>query len=177
MFEREVRGDRYATHRLCRGRRSAGLKLLDRGLRGGSAILTLTLGTRGATVGVDAWISIRFSEIKIPAPSSSGIFVGENKCYDQGTVLLLKGEDEARENIPLCAPVGSPGATEHYSMVTRNRHPFSRRFPFSLVSPVIAVTFPFAWKTARTSSLKTKNLPVCSILQDCLFMMYIKLKG
>ena len=56
-------------------------------------------------------------------------------------------------------------------MVTR-RHPLSRRFPSSLVSPVVAGTFPFARKIARTSSLKTKKTylqvspPVCSILQD-----------
>ena len=37
--------------------------------------------------------------------------MGENKCLDQGTVLLL-GEDEAGGNIPFHAPVGSPGATD-----------------------------------------------------------------
>ena len=39
--------------------------------------------------------------------------MGENKCLDQGTVLLHGGEDEAGENIiPFCAPIESPGATE-----------------------------------------------------------------
>ena len=38
--------------------------------------------TRDATVGVDVWISSPFSEIKLPAPSSWGIFVGENKCLE-----------------------------------------------------------------------------------------------
>ena len=61
----------------------------------------------------EAWISSPFSVIKLPAPSSWGIFVGENKCLDQGTVLLHGGEDKAGENIiQFCAPVGSPGATE-----------------------------------------------------------------
>ena len=62
-------------------------------------------------MGADAWISSPFSVIKLPAPSSCGIFVRENKCTDQGTVLLHGGEDEARENIILfCAPIESPGA-------------------------------------------------------------------
>ena len=62
-------------------------------------------------MGADAWISSPFSEIKLPSPSSCGIFVRENKCLDQGTVLLHGGEDEAGENILFCVPVGSPGAT------------------------------------------------------------------
>ena len=34
---------------------------------------------------------------------SCGIFVGEDKCLDQGTVLLHGGEDEAEKNIiPFC---------------------------------------------------------------------------
>ena len=41
-------------------------------------------------------------------------------------------------------------------MVTR-RHPLSRRFPSSLVSPVVAGTFPLARRIARTFSLKTKK--------------------
>ena len=54
-----------------------------------------------------------FSELKLSAPSSWGIFEGENKCFDQGTVLLHGGEDGgAREIIPFCALVGSPGAAE-----------------------------------------------------------------
>ena len=53
------------------------------------------------------------SVIKLPAPSTCGIFIKENKCLDHGTVLLHGGKDEAGGNIiPLCAPVGSPGATE-----------------------------------------------------------------
>ena len=64
-------------------------------------------------MGADAWISSPFSELKLLAPSSCGIFVGENKCHDQGTVLLHGGEDEAGKNIfPFCAPVESPGAIE-----------------------------------------------------------------
>ena len=63
-------------------------------------------------MGVDAWIYSYFSELKIPALSSWGIFEGENKCFDKGTVLLHGGEDEAWEIIPLCALEGSPGATE-----------------------------------------------------------------
>ena len=34
----------------------------------------------------------------------------ENKCFDQGTLLLYGGEDEA--GCPFCAPLGTPGATE-----------------------------------------------------------------
>ena len=64
-------------------------------------------------MGVDAQISCPFSEINLPAPCSCGIFVGENKFLDQGTVLLHRGEDEAGENIiPFYAPEGSPGAKE-----------------------------------------------------------------
>ena len=51
-----------------------------------------------------------FSELK--RPSSWVIFEGENKCFDQGTVLLKGGEDGAWEIISCCGPVGSPGATE-----------------------------------------------------------------
>ena len=54
-------------------------------------------------MGADAWISSPFPVIKLPALSSSGIFL--NKCLDQGTVLLHKEEDEAEKNIiPFCAP-------------------------------------------------------------------------
>ena len=54
-----------------------------------------------------------FSELKLPVPSNSGIFEGENKCFDQGTVLLHGVEDGgARETFPFCALIGSPGATE-----------------------------------------------------------------
>ena len=64
-------------------------------------------------MGADALISSHFLEIKLPAPFSCGIFVGENKCLDQGTVLLHSGEDDAGENIiPFCAPVESPEAIE-----------------------------------------------------------------
>ena len=52
-------------------------------------------------MGIDAWKYSPFSEIKLPALSSRGIFVGENKF----TFLLHEGEDEAGENIPFCAPV------------------------------------------------------------------------
>ena len=58
----------------------------------------------------DARISSPFSEIKLPVLSSCGIFVGENKCLDQGTVLLHGGEDEA--GCPVCASKGTLGATE-----------------------------------------------------------------
>ena len=64
-------------------------------------------------MGVDAWIYSSFSELKLSAPSSWGIFEGENKCFDQGTALLHGGEDGgAREVTPFCALVGSPGAAE-----------------------------------------------------------------
>ena len=110
-------------------------------------------------MGVDAWTYCSFSELKLPAPSSPGIFEGENKCFDQGTVLLQGGEGGAREIIAFYAPAGSPG-DRTYSMVTR-RHPLSTRFPYfpsSLVSPVVARTFPFARKIARTSSLEIKRI-------------------
>ena len=70
----------------------------------------------------------------------------ENKCLDQGTVKLHGGEDEAGENILFWAP----GATEPTPTVTR-------RCPSSLVSPVVAGTFPFDRKITRTSSLETKK--------------------
>ena len=53
-----------------------------------------------------------FSELKLPAPSSWGIFEGENKCFSQVTVLLQGGENGAWEIIPFCAPIEPPGATE-----------------------------------------------------------------
>ena len=58
-------------------------------------------------MGGGARIYSSFSEIKLPAPSSCSIFVGENKCLDQGTVLLHGEENEAGENIPFCAPIVS----------------------------------------------------------------------
>ena len=59
-------------------------------------------------MGVDAWIYSSFSELKLSAPSSWGIFEGENKCFDQGTVLLHGGQDGgAREVIPFCALVAA----------------------------------------------------------------------
>ena len=67
---------------------------------------------RGATVGVDALIYSTFSELKLPTPSSWGIFEEENKCFDQGTILLQGGEHGAREIIHFCAPVECPGAKE-----------------------------------------------------------------
>ena len=63
-------------------------------------------------MGVYALIYSPFSELKLPAPSSWGIFEGGNKRFDQGVVLLQGGEDGARKIIPFCAPIGSPGATE-----------------------------------------------------------------
>ena len=42
-------------------------------------------------------------------------------------------------------------------MVTRSKHPFSTRFPSSLVSPVVTRTLTFAKKIARTSSLEIKE--------------------
>ena len=50
------------------------------------------------------------SELKLSAPSSCGIFGGENKCSDQGTVLLHGGE--GRWIVLLCALVVPPGAAE-----------------------------------------------------------------
>ena len=61
-------------------------------------------------MGVDAWKCSSSSELKLSAPSSWGIFDGENKCFDQGTVLLHGGE--GGWIILLCALVGSPGAAE-----------------------------------------------------------------
>ena len=62
--------------------------------------------TKGATLGVDGWIYSSFTELKLSAPSSWGISEGENKCFDQGTVLLHGGEDGgAREITSFCALV------------------------------------------------------------------------
>ena len=76
--------------------------------------------TRGTTVGVDARIFSSYSELKLPAPSSWGMFEGENKCFGHGTVLLHGGEDGgARKINPLCALVGSIGATKLTPWLTR----------------------------------------------------------
>ena len=61
-------------------------------------------------MGVDVWKYSSFSELKLSALSSWGIFEGENKCFDQGTVLLHGGEHGWI--IPFCALVGSLGAAE-----------------------------------------------------------------
>ena len=109
-------------------------------------------------MGTDARISSPFSEIKLSATSSCDVFVGENKCLDQGAVLLHGGEDEAGENIILfCAPCKVSRSNRTYSMVPRTGHLLSRRFPSSLVSPVVTGTFPFARKFASTSSLEIKR--------------------
>ena len=64
-------------------------------------------------MGVNAWIYSSFSELKLSATSSWGIFEGENKYFDQGTALLHGGEDGgAGEVTPFCALVGSPEAAE-----------------------------------------------------------------
>ena len=56
--------------------------------------------------GVDAWIYSSFTELKLSALSSWGISEGENKCFEQGTVLLHGGEDSgAREITSFCALV------------------------------------------------------------------------
>ena len=65
--------------------------------------------TRGATVGVNA-VKFSSSELRLSAPSSCGIFDGENKCSDHGTVLLHGGE--GRRIVLLWALVVSPGAAE-----------------------------------------------------------------
>ena len=98
---------------------------------------------------------VLFSEIILPALSSWGIFVGENKCLDQGTVLLHGGEDEA--GCPVCALNGLR-SNRTCSMVTRSRHPLSRVVPSSLVSSIVTGTFPFYRKFARTSSLEIKRI-------------------
>ena len=59
-------------------------------------------------MGVDAWIYSSFSELKLSALSSWGIFEGDNKGFDQGTVLLHGGQDGgAQEVIPCCALVAA----------------------------------------------------------------------
>ena len=97
------------------------MKLQDQSQRGRLSTLTLTL-RQGPNRGVDAWISSSFSEIKLAAPSSCSIFLGKNKCLYQGA--FLGGEDEAGENIPFCAPVASPGATEPTSWLPGVGIPF-----------------------------------------------------
>ena len=72
--------------------------------------LYCTGGVKSKTGVVDAQISSPCSDIKLPALYNLGIFVGENKCFDQGTVLLHGGEDEA--GYPVCTPMGTPGAIE-----------------------------------------------------------------
>ena len=44
-------------------------------------------------MGFDVWIYRSFSELKLSASSSWGKFGRENKCFDQGTILLHGGED------------------------------------------------------------------------------------
>ena len=81
--------------------------------------------------------------MKLPAPLSCGIFVGENKC------LLHGGEDEAGENIPFSAPVGSPGETKCTPWFPGVGIPFQGGF--LLLWSVVAGTFPLASKIAMTS--------------------------
>ena len=89
---------------------------------------------RGAAEGVDARISSPFSEIKLPAPSSLGIFEGENSFLDQGIVLLHGGEDGAREIIPFCGLEGCPGATEPTPLLPGVGIPFQEVCVFSGLS-------------------------------------------
>ena len=77
----------------------------------------------------------------------------EKKCLDQGTVLLHGGEDKAEEKYSILGSCKDSSGNRTFSMVTRSRHPLSRRVP-SLVSPVVAGTFPFARKFVITSSLE-----------------------
>ena len=129
--------------------------------------------TRGATRGVGAWLYSSFSELKLSAPSRWGISEGENKCFYQGTALLHEGEDgAAREITPFCALVARVSRSYRtYSLVTRSRHPPSRRFLSSLVSFVIPRTFPFASPCKDfQSGIYIRNFvqvlpPVCNILQ------------
>ena len=44
-------------------------------------------------MGVDVLIYRSFSELKLSALFSWGMFDGENKCFDQGTALLHGGAD------------------------------------------------------------------------------------
>ena len=81
--------------------------------------------------------------------------MGENKCLVHGTVLLHGGEDEAAGKIFLLCSCRVSRNNRTYSMITRSRHPLSRRFSFSQVSLVVMGTFPFAKKITRTYSLKT----------------------
>ena len=100
---------------------------------------------RGTKVGVDVWIYSSFSELKLPALSSWGIFEGENKCFDKGTILLQGGEDIT------------------YSMVTRSRHTISKRFPSSLVSPVVLGLFLLLGKLPCLPGWKLKEFsPSCT---------------
>ena len=114
-------------------------------------------------MGVDAWIYCSFSEVKLTPPSSWGI-EGENKRFDQGTVLLHGGEDgEAREIIPFCSLVGSSGAAKltpllpgvdiPFPVVKGKKYFFKNRFQkfqndFSnFETPSLAVSkFKNAWK-------------------------------
>ena len=61
-----------------------GVGLVVSGPKGGAGYIDPHV----ATVGVDVWIYRSFSELKLSAPSSWGMFKGEHKCFDQGTVLL-----------------------------------------------------------------------------------------
>ena len=61
---------------------------------------------------VDDWIYRSFTKLKLSNLSSWGMFEGENKCFNQGTILLHEGEDGAWEISSFCALVGSPGASE-----------------------------------------------------------------
>ena len=81
--------------------------------------------------------------------------------------MKLKGKSSI-----LCSCMVFNGNRTHF-LVTRRRHPLSWRIPPSLVTPaVVAGTFPFTRKFARTSSLVIKKMylqdlpPACRIIQD-----------
>ena len=58
---------------------------------------------------------IRYLHSSFRDKTSSSVqlqYMCENKCFDQGIVLLHGDKDEAGGKIPFCAPVGSTEATE-----------------------------------------------------------------
>ena len=101
------RGEKGSTGFLLTGCRGAGVEcscwIGTRGVDRLHSQLHCTRCEQSETKGV---LTGRFSPcsgIKFPALFNWDIFVGENKCLDQGTILLYRREDEG-ENIPFSAP-------------------------------------------------------------------------
>ena len=135
--------------RLWRGRWCGGLKLRDRpaefklhqgrniGKKGGSYTDIKSLFSYKTS----SCVQLRYicGRELMPCPGNSSTAL--RRRWSWGIYFILCSWRESRGN-------------RTYSMLTRSRHPLCRRVHSSLISPVVAGTFPFA----RTSRVEIKKI-------------------